>query len=230
MLVEASPGIVPRLDAVGVAADDIKYLFVSHSHGDHTLGFPELILSRIRAATRLRVYAVQDTIAALQMLWTLAYPDFDSSQAKCDWNRLSDRHTSEVVLMDGVTIKTAVVPAPMGVTTLAARWDFDDGTSITFVTDTIPNGVTTQLAHDSDLLIHEATYSAKLQPEASPDRHFHSTAQQAGEIARQAGCRRLALVHLSPQISDYPEILVEEARAGTDLEVLVPEDGDCIQV
>jgi ribonuclease Z len=230
MLVEASPGIVPRLAKIDVAADDIRYLFVSHSHGDHTLGFPVLVLNRIRAATRLQVYAAQDTLSTLQMLWTLAYADFDSNYLKCDWHRLSDRRPDEVEVAPGVTLRTIVVPYPPGATTLAARWDFAAGPSVTFVTDTIPNTASIQLAQGSDLLIHEATFSAELQPDADPALHFHSTARQAGEVARQAGCPRLALVHLGSEISDHPDVLVEEARADTDLQVIVPEDGQHVRL
>jgi len=230
MLVEASPGIVPRLAKIGVAAADIKYLFVSHSHGDHTLGFPVLVLNRIRTATRLQVYAAQDTLSTLQMLWTLAYADFDSNYLKCDWHRLSDRRLDEVEVAPGVTLRSIVVPYPPGATTLAARWDFADGPSVTYVTDTIPNTASIQLAQGSDLLIHEASFSAVLQPDADPAMHFHSTARQAGEIARQADCPRLALVHLGSEISDHPDVLVEEARADTDLQVIVPEDGQRVRL
>jgi ribonuclease Z len=226
MLVEASPGIVSRLDRIDVSPNDIRRIFVSHSHGDHTLGFPTLVLSRIRAATRLQVYAAQDTISTLQMLWTLTYADFDSNYLKCDWHCMSERGLDEAEVAPGVTLRTVVVPYLAGVPTLAARWDFEDGPSVTFVTDTIPNTASIQLAQCSDLLIHEATYSAVLQPDEDPARHFHSTARQAGEVARQADCPRLALVHLGPAISDYPEVLVEEARADTDLRVIVPEDGE----
>jgi ribonuclease BN (tRNA processing enzyme) len=230
MLAEASPGIVPRLARIDVAASDIRLLFISHSHGDHTLGFPMLVLNRIKAATRLQVYAAQDTLSTLQMLWTLAYADFDSNYLKCDWHRLSDRRLDEVEIAPGVMLRTIVVPYPPGATTLAARWDFADGPSVTYVTDTIPNTASIQLARGSDLLIHEATFSAELQPDADPGMHFHSTARQAGEIARQAGCPRLALVHLGAEVSDHPDVLVDEACAGTDLQVIVPEDGERVRL
>ena len=230
MLAEASPGIVPRLAKIDVAAADIRFVFVSHSHGDHTLGFPLLVLNRIKAATRLQVYAAQDTISTLQMLWTLAYADFDSNYLKCDWHRMSERILDEVEVVPGVTLRTVVVPYLVGVPTLAARWDFADGPSVTYVTDTIPNTTTIQLAQGSDLLIHESQYSAVLQPDADPAMHFHSTAQQAGEIARQAGCPRLALVHLGPEIGEHPDVLIEEARADTDLQVIVPEDGERVRL
>jgi ribonuclease Z len=119
-----------------------------------------------------------------------------------------------------------VVSHPPDTPTLAARWDFAEGLSVTFATDTLPSTATIDLARGSDLLIHESNYSAVLQPDIDPSAYFHSTAQQAGEVARQAGCPRLALVHLSPGIGDNPEALAGEARADTDLEVIVPEDGE----
>jgi ribonuclease Z len=230
MLVEAGPTVVEQLLRVGLHPPEIQHLFVSHSHGDHTLGFPVLILNRLQAPSRINIYGAQDTISTLKMLWTLAYADFDSNYLKSDWHRLSDRGLDEMELAPGVTLHTAVVPYPPGALTLAARWDFEDGPSIAFATDTIPNAATIQLARDCDLLVHESSYSAVLQPDADASVHFHSTARQAGEVARQAGCRQLALVHLGADVGDHPDVLIEEARADTDLDVIVPEDGDRLRV
>lgn len=230
MLVEAGPAILQQLASVGLCGSDIDYLFVSHSHGDHTLGFPMLVLSRLAAPNRLQVYASPGTIATLEMLWTLAYTDFGSSYLKSDWHRLSERDMAEIEIRPGAILRTSVVPHPPSVLTLAARWDLSDGTSVTFATDTTANPKTVALAHGCDLLIHEATHSAVLQPDTDPGKHFHTTARQAGEIAREAGCRRLALVHLNPEISDYPDVLIEEARAGSNLEVIVPEDGERVRL
>ena len=99
-----------------------------------------------------------------------------------------------------------------------------------WLTDTIPSAATVELARGSDLLIHEASFSAVLQPGVDPSVNFHSTARQAGEIARRAGCPRLALVHMGPQISEHPDVLVEEARADSDLQVIVPEDGQRMSI
>jgi ribonuclease Z len=119
---------------------------------------------------------------------------------------------------------------PPDAPTLAARWDFDNGHSVTFITDTRPSEVSVELARGSDLLIHEASFSRVLQPDANAGDHYHSTAQEAGVIARKAGCSRLALVHLGPEIGEHPEVLVEEAQAGTDLEVIIPEDGQRLSI
>jgi ribonuclease BN (tRNA processing enzyme) len=160
----------------------------------------------------------------------LAYPGFGTERFNLHWHELSEQEPSDIELTPNVTMRTTVVPYPPDTPTLAARWDFADGPAITFVTDTFPNDATVELARGSDLLIHEANFSAVLQPDLDTSPYFHSTAQQAGEIARQARCPRLALVHVGAVTGEQPDVLAEEARAGTDLHVIVPEDGERLQL
>ncbi|MCK4316995.1 MAG: MBL fold metallo-hydrolase [Anaerolineae bacterium] len=230
MLVEAGPMIMQQLARANLQAVDIERLFVSHSHGDHALGFPMLVLNRLSHPTPLHIYTGVSTGATLKTLWNLAYPGFDPHDINLHWHELSEQDPGETKLVEGITLRTTVVPHPPGVPTLAARWDFAGGPSVTFATDTVPSAATVELAHGSDLLIHESNFSAVLQPDANLSEYFHSTAQQAGEIARRAGCPRLALVHLDSQIGEHPDVLIEEARAGTDLQVVVPEDGERIRL
>ncbi|MFQ6101648.1 MAG: MBL fold metallo-hydrolase [Anaerolineae bacterium] len=229
-LVEAGPMIMQQLARINLQAAEIEHLFVSHSHGDHTLGFPMFALNRLKAPTRLHVYAGPSTVTTMKMLWALVYTQYGGYKLKSDWHYLSEHGPDEMGVAEGVTLRTTVVSHPPGTPTLAARWDFADGLSVTFATDTLPCAATVELARGSDLLIHESHNSAVLQPDVNLSEYFHSTAQQAGEIARQAGCPRLALVHLGPEIGKHPDVLTEEARAGTDLEVIVPEDGERVRL
>ena len=229
-LVEAGPVIMQQLNRTNIQAAEIERLFVSHAHGDHALGFPMLALNRLGASMPLHVYAGLDTIATLRMLYTLAFRGLRTHLFALRWHALSEEGPDETELVPGVTLRTVLVPHPPGVPTLAARWDFAGGPSVTFATDTFANATTVELARDSDLLIHEACYSAVLEPDQDPPVNYHSTARQAGEIARRAGCPRLALVHLGSEIGEHPNALAEEARAGTDLQVIVPEDGERIHL
>jgi ribonuclease Z len=230
MLVEVGPTIMEQLARINLPAAEIERVFVSHAHGDHTLGFPMLVLNRYGIPTPLHIYAGTATAATLKMLWRLAYPGLDTRLVNLHWHKRSERDPEETELSEGVTLRTVLVPHPPHVPTLAARWDFANGPSIAFVTDTLANHSTVELARGTDLLIHEASFSAELQPDADPAAHFHSTAQQAGEMARQAGCPRLALVHLGPEIGEHPHVLIEEARATTDLQVIVPQDSERIRL
>jgi ribonuclease Z len=99
------------------------------------------------------------------------------------------------------------------------------GRRIVFSGDTAPCQEVEALAHDADLLIHEATF---LESERERARETgHSTARQAAEIARDAGVRMLALNHLSTRY--FPRDVRDEARAvfgNTE----VPRDFDAIEV
>lgn len=230
LLVESGPMIVEQLDRVGLKAADIEQLFVTHGHGDHVLGFPMLALNRMEAATPLHIYAGASTIATLQILSAVSFSSLSPDQSDLRWHELSEEGPDEVSWPSGVRFRTVLPDYPPGTPTLSARWDFEDGPSITFVTDTRPGDASVELARDSDLLIHEASFSAVLEPDADAAAHCHSTAEQAGEIARRAGCKRLALVHLGSEIGQHPDVLIEEARAGTDLVVIAPEDGERLTI
>ena len=230
MLVETGPMIIEQLDRVHLRATDIDQLFVTHAHGDHVLGFPMLALNRMAAETPLHVYAGLSTIASLRILSAVSFTSLSPNRIDLQWHELSEEEPDEVSWPTGARLRTVVPDHPPDVPTLSARWDFDDGPSITLITDTRPGDTSVELARESDLLIHEASFSAVLEPEARPGEHFHSTAEQAGQIARRAACKRLALIHLGPEIGEHPDVLIEEARAGTDLDVIVPEDGHRLSV
>jgi ribonuclease BN (tRNA processing enzyme) len=73
-----------------------------------------------------------------------------------------------------------------------------DGLRITFGGDCGPNDAIVELAHDTDLLMLEATEGAG--PHSGDGPRGHLTAAEAGELARRAGARRLLLTHYSDQL------------------------------
>jgi len=83
------------------------------------------------------------------------------------------------------------------------------GRRIIYSGDTRPYPGMVELARGADLLIHEATFSHELQERAAEDGH--TTAREAAEVTREAGAKRLALIHISSRYYD-PEVLLEEAR------------------
>ncbi|MCA1595871.1 MAG: ribonuclease Z, partial [Chloroflexi bacterium] len=84
------------------------------------------------------------------------------------------------------------------------------GRLIAYCTDTAPCRAVVTHARNADLLIHDSTFSEGMETEARISGH--STAAQAASQARAAGCRRLALFHLSVRYED-DRPLVEQARA-----------------
>jgi ribonuclease Z len=80
-------------------------------------------------------------------------------------------------------------------------------------------------AHESNLLVHEATFAEE---EAERARQTsHSTARQAAEVAREAQVRMLALTHIS---SRYPGGELREQAREVFPQTEAPRDYDTIEV
>lgn len=108
------------------------------------------------------------------------------------------QHGEDVILDDGRLVRSTDVVGPPR-----------PGRRVAYCTDSAPCANAVDLARDSDLLIHEATYADDMEGEARLRKHC--TARQAASIAVEAGARRLLLTHFSPRYSDTT-VLLEEAR------------------
>lgn len=78
--------------------------------------------------------------------------------------------------------------------------------------DTAPTAATVELASGADVLVHEATFLTEQADRAVISGH--STAADAGRMAREAGAGTLILTHISPRYesngaSRLPELLAE---------------------
>ncbi len=95
------------------------------------------------------------------------------------------------------------------------------GRKIVYTGDCLPSRSTVEAAKGADLLIHDATFANEFQKEA--EERNHSTAEQAAEVAKEAGVKQLALTHISGRYRDAAELL-KEARAVFP-NTIVAEDG-----
>lgn len=79
-----------------------------------------------------------------------------------------------------------------------------------YCSDTLVKPDITAQIKEVDLLYHEATFTREMLDRAA--QTFHSTAEQAGEIARMAGAKRLVIGHFSARYREL-NTLLEEARS-----------------
>jgi ribonuclease Z len=102
-----------------------------------------------------------------------------------------------------------VLPTPQGLVRLEDVSEPRPGQRFALVMDTAVCPEALALAEGADLLVCEATYGDAEAPLAAA--HGHLTARQAGEIAREAGARRLVLTHFSQRYADVAP-LRDQAR------------------
>ncbi len=100
------------------------------------------------------------------------------------------------------------------------------GQSMAFVMDTGVCDNIVELARDVDLLVIESTF---LEPEFELARDYgHLTASQAGELAAEAGARRVVLTHFSQRYQGAEQFVEEASRHHPD--VHGANDFDVIEV
>lgn len=123
----------------------------------------------------------------------------------------------EVTLADGTVVKPTQV---LGVARAGRR--------VVISGDTRPCASVVAASKEADLLVHEATFSDDEQARALETRH--STAREAGRVAKEAQARRLVLTHLSSRHDVDPRPLVEQARQEFQGPVDVAYDGFSVEV
>jgi ribonuclease BN (tRNA processing enzyme) len=78
LLLDGGAPLLPHLHRVGVDAGDIDVVFLTHFHGDHTLGLPPFVLHRVFVDRRPLAFVGPPGIAAyLEKLWEVSWgPDW----------------------------------------------------------------------------------------------------------------------------------------------------------
>ena len=237
ILVDCGPAILQQLDAVGVSPAEITHVFFTHRHGDHALGYPMLLLwYEITPNANVRtpcLIASELTFGTLDALMAAAYGHLEGVAESAPRMVLSQDVPGQAQIHPNIMLRTFPMKHSDFAPVLGVRIETRNqlGNHVIAITgDTGPNDNIVLLAKDADLLIHEAAYSATLNPEFSGGAYGHSTAQIAGRNATAANAKQLALVHIDVRYEGKVATLIDEARREFDGKVFAPVSGLAILV
>jgi ribonuclease BN (tRNA processing enzyme) len=186
--------LTDRLLAGGIDPLAVEAVLFTHCHHDHILGLPQLlfywgICHERRPSRPLHIYGPAGEVERV-VADGRRYLQFDRYHELRYGVKVHGLRGGEPVDVAGLTVRTC--SARHSVPGLCYRVERDGG-SVVFSGDTAWNPDLIDLARGADLLVHEASYGAKSVRE--DERWAHSGAPDAAEAAREAGVRRLALVH-----------------------------------
>jgi len=188
-LVDCGGDAAHRLLAAGLDLAALTGLIVTHEHADHVAGFP-LLMERLWLAgigARFPVHGIAPALAQARRIhdafdigsWP-NYPELDYREFPLEPGAL-------VLEDDDFVVRAA--PGSHSVPVVGLRFESKrNGSSVAYSCDTEYSPAIVELAKGADLLIHEASGEAP----------GHSTSASAGRVAKEAGVKRLVLVHLPP--------------------------------
>ena len=222
LLVDAGPGIIASLQRSSRKASDINNVLLTHTHGDHILGFAYFVWNRNferigqEAAKDLNVYGNAVTIDAAKTMFEKSYPEA-KFPFKINYFELNsnDKFSADEFL---VTVIDAIHQIP----TLSCVIR-DNDKLVCYTSDSLPNEQLLPLCQNADVLIHEGMFTSE--SEVLSRKVMHSTAKDAGKIAAASKCAQLIMVHIAPSLFGRETVLLKEAQKEYRGNISIPCDG-----
>jgi ribonuclease BN (tRNA processing enzyme) len=184
-----------QLERAGVSVGEITHVVISHQHGDHSLGYPMLMLNRVLfwPERPLVVLGTRHVLEVLHKLVSMVYPDLSSHVANlAHLSTLESAPQPYHPLPCAKGITYAIAPGRHSVHTVGIRLNLPSGRSMVYSADTSPSPAMVEMAQKADLLVHECFFLDSTRPQ---EERSHSTAAEVGQGAAQAQVGRLALIH-----------------------------------
>jgi ribonuclease BN (tRNA processing enzyme) len=212
-LVDAGPGLVRRASAAhqqgvaGLGMKNLKRLFLTHLHSDHTLGLPDLIYTPwiLGREDPLEVYGPPGTQTLVDHI-VVAYAEDTHLRIEGleDGNRTGHKVIVHEIRPGDVycdeRVRVTAFPVQHGSWEHAYGFRFETPERTIVVSgDTVPVDALVEAARGCDVLIHEV-YSVAGWQKRPPDsqryhRAFHTSTRELAEIARQVQPGLLILYH-----------------------------------
>jgi len=223
-LVDCGDGVARQLQLARLPFGQLRAVFLTHMHSDHTAGFGPLFLLGWTSGLAAPVDAYGPLpLNKMTRLLLEAY-EFDITTRMADEGRpplapLVRTHEvskeGEVFRDDRVRVTCAVNKHPPIEHSFAYRFDTADR-SVVISGDTAYAESVRDLARGADVLVHEALYRPYWERADAPQskavvRHIlasHTDAVEVGKLAVDAGVKTLVLSHLVP--SDPPGAVTDE--------------------
>ncbi|HLN98514.1 MAG TPA: MBL fold metallo-hydrolase [Pyrinomonadaceae bacterium] len=239
---DAGVGLMRRMKAAGLPISGPEATFITHLHSDHTLGYPDLILTSwiMRRVVPLQVYGPHGLRAMTRHLLAAYAQDIKIRTTGLERElprayrvQVHEIRSGLVYERDGVRVTAIPVLHGNWKEAYAYRIDTPDR-SIVISGDTRPSEALVRASRGVDVLVHEVYSPLHVVPEDRPGgkywpqymREFHTSDVELGALAARARPKLLILTHIIRFGSSDDDLLAGiraggftgELRVGTDLE------------
>jgi len=239
-LFDAGAGLMRQVNAAGLPLSGPEAVFITHLHSDHTLGYPDLILTSwiMRRTRPLEVYGPLGLKRMTRLLLEAFSEDIQIRTNGLEREtrgayrvNVHEIYQDVVYQKNGVRVTAIQVPHGSWREAYAYRIDTPDR-SIVISGDTRPSNALIAAAKGVDVLVHEVYIAARIKPEVRPGgeywpqymREFHTSEIELGAIAARAKPKLLLLTHIIRSGGTDEELLAGIRKSGFAGRVEVGKD------
>ncbi|MDQ6802936.1 MAG: MBL fold metallo-hydrolase [Acidobacteriota bacterium] len=235
-LVDAGRGATMRVAGTALKYENLRGVFITHLHSDHTAGLPDVFITSWqfgRKSTPLPLYGPSG-IQQLSdsMLRFFAY-DIHVRRDLIEKHPAAGATIATHIVREGVVyddgeVRITAFEVDHAPVKPAFGYRFDSGGhSIVVSGDTRSNANLIRFAKGADILVQEAYLPEHFDKVDSPAvaaklKAYHTSAEEAGEIATAAGVKTLVLTHLIP--SGAEKTFAERAAKTFHGKIIVGDD------
>lgn len=214
VLIDCPGSPIQRLAQADISLDSITDVIVTHFHPDHVSGVPLLLMIMwlMGRKAALRIYGLHHCLERIEHMMGFYHWDNWPKFFPIAFHRLPE--SEQILVMEKSNFSIYSSPVRHLIPTIGLRIEpSDKSKTIVYSCDTEPCPAVVQLANGADILIHEAAGAVV----------GHSSASQAGEVAREAKVDQLLLIHYQVGENVYKTIL-EQAQQTFQGEVALAQD------
>ncbi len=209
-LVDAGPGVVRRAAAAAdrtqmqaLRPTALTFLFLTHLHSDHTLGYPDLIFTPavVGRGKPLEVFGPKGTQEMTDHLMAAWKKDMDvringleHGNAEAYKVNVHEIGPGVAYKDENVTVKAFLVKHATWDQAFGYRFEAA-GRSIVISGDTAPTPSMAQACNGCDVLVHEVYCNPPGQEGSAYYKAAHTSAAELAELASQARPKLLVLYH-----------------------------------
>lgn len=234
-VVDAGRGVTLRLAATEFSWKDVRAVFLTHLHSDHTAGLPDVFATgwMFRGEAPLELYGPRGTREMAGALLRFFAADIKIRRDLTEMRPASGAAIRTHIVKEGVVyqdedVRVTAFAVDHFPVEPAFGYRFDaGGKSVVISGDTRPSENLIRHAKGVDVLVHEA-YLAEHFDKTSPPavaarlKHYHSSAAEAGQVAQRAGVKLLVLTHVIP--GNVEETFLERAGKHFQGKIVVGRD------
>jgi ribonuclease BN (tRNA processing enzyme) len=219
-VIDCGDGVARQMMIAGVFRT-LRHVFITHHHSDHNADYDNLLLLAWgdQLTTRVDTWGPPPLAKMTRLLFEQHEADLkvrERDEGRPPLKPLIHAHEISraglVMQDDRVRVTCAIVDHPLVPLAFAYRFDCPDR-SIVISGDTHQSPALVKLAKGADVLVHEVLWlpGAPGEPGSALRKHIvdgHTTVEDAGRVATEAGVKTLVLSHFVP--SESPPVTDEQ--------------------